>query len=381
MLLNPSQCNPFSPELFELALIYLLFSAIGAFIWAPLLNKFLYKYNITRRSEYDFTLRGKERKKKIGTPIMGGLLIVITVTLITIIFNWNRENTYVPIAAMTVSALLGAADDLLNIFGPKRRLRKLNQVWCLIKVHKKLYMRFWYVLTLPWTLFRHLASILGSHPGKGVQVHEKLFFQFIAGAIPAWWIYYKLDVLWHSIWVPFDGHIHIGWLIIPLVILVVMFTANAVNIADGLDGLAGGSLIVAFGGLAIISWMTGRASFTLLNATTVGALIAYTYFNVKPARFQMGDVGSLALGTLLAINIIAIDRIILIPLIAFIFYLEAFTVMIQIFFRRLFGKRFFKMAPLHHHFEFRGWSEEKIVMRFWLIQTFVVILAIWLSYQ
>jgi len=381
MLLDPSQSAPFSPELFELALVYLLFSVIGAFIWAPLLNKFLYKYNITRRSEYDFTLRGKERKKKIGTPIMGGLLIVITVTVITMLFNWNRENTYVPIAAMAVSALLGAADDLLNIFGPKRRLRKLKQVLCLIRVHKKIYMRLWYIFTLPWALFRHFASVLGSHPGKGIQVHEKLFFQFIAGAIPAWWIYFKLNELWHSVWIPFNGHIQIGWLIIPLVILVVMFTANAVNIADGLDGLAGGSLIAAFGGLAIISWMTGRVSFTLLNTTIVGALIAYTYFNVKPARFQMGDVGSLALGTLLAINIIAIDRIILIPLIAFIFYIEAFSVIIQVFFRRLLGKRFLKMAPLHHHFEFRGWTEEKIVMRFWLIQAFVVILAIWISYQ
>ena len=381
MFLNPSQCNPFSPDLFEIALVYLLFSAIGAFIWAPLLNKFLYKYNITRRSEYDFTLRGKERKKKVGTPIMGGLLVIVTVTVVTLLFNWNRENTYVPIAAMAVSALLGGADDLLNIFGPKRRLRKLNQVLQLIKIHKKIYMRLWYVLTLPWTLFRHLVSVLGSHPGKGIQVHEKLFFQFIAGAIPAWWIYYKLDAIWQSIWIPFDGHIYVGLLIIPLIILAVMFTANAVNIADGLDGLAGGSLIVTFSGLAIISWMSGRVSFTLLNATVAGALIAYTYFNIKPARFQMGDVGSLALGTLLAINAIAIDRLLLIPLLGFIFYIEAFTVIIQVFCRRLLGKRFFKMAPLHHHFEFRGWSEEKIVMRFWLIQAFMVVLAIWVSSQ
>ena len=95
----------------------------------------------------------------------------------------------------------------------------------------------------------------------------------------------------------------------------------------------------------------------------------------------MGDVGSLALGTLLAINAIAIDRILLIPLLGFIFYIEAFSVMIQVFFRRFLGKRFFKMAPLHHDFEFRGWSEEKIVMRFWLIQAFVVVLAIWISTQ
>jgi phospho-N-acetylmuramoyl-pentapeptide-transferase len=165
----------------------------------------------------------------------------------------------------------------------------------------------------------------------------------------------------------------------PIIIFFVMFTANAVNIADGLDGLSGGSLIIAFMGLATISWMNGRVSFALLNATAVGALIAYTYFNIKPARFQMGDVGSLALGTLLAINAIAINRTLLIPILGFIFYIEALSVIIQVFFRRLLGKRFFKMAPVHHHFEFRGWSEEKIVMRFWLIQAFMVIVAVWLS--
>lgn len=381
MLFNPSQCDPFSPQLFELALTYLLFSAMGAFIWAPLLTKFLYKYKITRHSEYDFTLRGQDRRKKVGTPIMGGLLVIITVTIITWLFNWNRENTYVPIAAMGVSAILGATDDLLNIFGKKRRLRQLAHIWKLIKVHKKYSTRFWYLLTLPWTIFRRATSILGSHPGKGVQVHEKLFFQFLAGAIPAWWIYFKLSVDWRSLWLPFDGQIPIGWWIIPIVIFFVMFTANAVNIADGLDGLAGGSLMAAFAGLAIISWTNGRVSFALLNATIIGALIAYTYFNVKPARFQMGDVGSLALGTLLAINAIAINRTLLIPLLGFIFYLEAMTVIIQVFFRRFLGRRFFKMAPLHHHFEFRGWSEEKIVMRFWLIQAFVVVLAIWISSQ
>ena len=158
-----------------------------------------------------------------------------------------------------------------------------------------------------------------------------------------------------------------------------MFTANAVNIADGLDGLAGGSLIITFLGLMIISWTEGRVSFTLLNATVVGALIAYTYFNIKPARFQMGDVGSLGLGALLAINAVAINRTMLIPFLGFIFYIEIISVVIQVFCRRLLGRRFFKMAPIHHHFEFRGWSEEKIVMRFWLIHAFFVIFAIWMS--
>lgn len=372
-------CQPFSPELLEQALLYLICATIGAFVWAPLLTKLLYKFKITRRGEYDFTLRGSERAQKIGTPIMGGILVIVTVTVITLLFNWERSYTYVPIGVMAISALLGAADDLLNIFGAKRRERSLKSTWLLVKVHKNWYMRALHALSLPWVAFRQLTSALGSHPGKGIQVHEKLLMQFIAGAITAWWIYFKLGENWRTLWVPFDGEVSLGWWIIPLVILIVMFTANAVNIADGLDGLAGGALIMTFSGLTAISWIEGRVAFTLLNATVVGALIAYTYFNIKPARFQMGDVGTLGLGALFAINAIAVNKTILIPLLGFIFYVEAISVIIQVFFRRVLGKRFFKMAPLHHHFEFRGWSEEKIVMRFWLVHLFFVVVAVWMS--
>ncbi len=364
--------------LIQHALTYIIFSAIGAFLWAPLLTKFLYKYKITRRDEFDFSLKG-ERSQKVGTPIMGGLLVIVTVVIVTLIFNWNRENTYVPIAVMVIAALLGGADDLLNIFGKKRRDRKISHILNLIKVHKSITMKLWYIFILPWEIFRRATAILGSHPGKGIQVHEKLIFQFLAGAITAWWIYVKLGIQWHSLWIPFDGNPYVGWWIIPIVVFFVVLTANAVNFADGLDGLVGGSLILTFLGLMIISWTEGRVSFMYLNATVVGALVAYTYFNIKPARFQMGDVGSLGLGALLAINAIAINRTMLIPFLGFIFYVEVISVFIQIFFRRLLGRRFFKMAPIHHHFEFRGWSEEKIVMRFWLIHGFFVILAIWMS--
>lgn len=158
-----------------------------------------------------------------------------------------------------------------------------------------------------------------------------------------------------------------------------MFTANAVNIADGMDGLAGGSLIITFTALTILSWIEGYNEITILNATTVGALLTYTYFNIKPARFQMGDVGSLGLGSLLAINAIVIDKILLIPLLAFIFYVEILSVVIQVFGRHILGRRIFKMAPIHHHFELRGWTEEKTVMRFWVAHAVIVLLGIWIA--
>jgi len=281
---------------------------------------------------------------------------------------------------MAIAALLGAADDLLNIFGVERRVRAWHQVIKLIKVHKNWYMRVWLVITLPWTAFQRLTGMFGSHPGKGVHVHEKLILQFLAGAVAAWWVYVKLGTSWHSLWMPFDGQVQIGWWIIPVIIFFIMFTANAVNIADGLDGLAGGSLIITFLALTVICLIEGRASFAPFNATVAGALIAYTYFNIKPARFQMGDVGALGLGALLAINAIAINRTLLLPFLGFIFYIEIFSVIIQVLGRRLLGKRIFKMAPLHHHLELRGWSEEKIVMRFWIMHAFVVMVGIWVAF-
>ncbi len=363
------------PEL-KTAISFGIFSCILAFLWSPLLNKFLYKFKLTRRTEFDATA---SIKKKAGTPIMGGLLVIITVAIITYFFNWERSFTWVPIGVMLLSALLGGIDDVMHIYGHKRRNRKLKQIFTLIRVHADWKYRLWLIITLPWSIFKRLALCLGSHPGKGVHVHEKLLLQFAAGAITAWWIYFKLGEHWQQINIPFNGLIDIGWWIIPLIIFFVMFTANAVNVADGMDGLAGGSLIITFSTLTILSWLTGYQEITLLNAATAGALITYTYFNVKPARFQMGDVGSLGLGSLLAINAIVINKMLLLPFFGFIFYIELLSVVMQIFGRYTLGRRIFKMAPLHHHFELLDWSEEKTVMRFWIMHGAVVLLGLWMA--
>jgi len=343
-------------ELLQLALAFGLGSSAIAFLWAPLLTKTLYKYRLVRSSEYDATLAMGARQSKVGVPIMGGLLVIVTVALVTIGFNWVRRFTYVPVGVMLLSALLGGVDDVLNIYGEKRRSRKLDHVLRLIRVHKNWGYKLWLVLTLPWAVFKRTSLWLGSHPGRGVHVHEKLLLQFSAGAITAWWVYVKLGEHWREIHVPFDGFINIGWWIIPLIIFFVMFAA-----------------------LTILSWIGGYKEIMLLNATVVGALLTYTYFNIKPARFQMGDVGSLGLGALLAINTIVINQMLLLPFLAFIFYVELGSVVIQVFGRHLLGRRIFKMAPLHHHFELRGWSEEKTVMRFWIIHAGVVLLGLWVS--
>ncbi len=371
--------SPASLDLLKTAIGYGLISCAASFFLAPFLIKCLYRFHITRRGEYDATLGLDGRRTKAGVPIMGGLLVILTVAAMTILFNWERKFTYVPIGVMLLAAALGGIDDLLNIFGKERRNPKLSHVIRLIRVHREFPMRIWLFLTLPWTAFKRVSLWFGSHPGKGVHVHVKLLLQFIAGAITAWWIYDKLGANWRMIHVPFDGLVAIGWWIIPLIILFVMFTANAVNVADGMDGLAGGSLIITFAALMLLSWLGGYSEITILNATVVGALITYTYFNIKPARFQMGDVGSLGLGALLAINTIVINHMLLLPLLAFIFYIELGSVVIQLLGRYALGRRIFRMAPIHHHFELRGWSEEKTVMRFWVIHAAFVLLGLWIA--
>ena len=138
-------------------------------------------------------------------------------------------------------------------------------------------------------------------------------------------------------------------------------------------------LITTFSALTFLSWINGFGEIAILNATTVGALAAYTYFNIKPARFMMGDVGSLALGALLAVNALAIGELGSLFFLGFMFYIEAFSVIIQVGSRYIFGRKVFRMAPLHHHFELKGWSEEKTVMRFWVIHFIFVVFGFWLA--
>ena len=366
-------------EIITQSLLFLLLSAALGFLLVKPLLVFLKKFNITRRGEYDDTMVIEGRTGKIGTPVMGGILIILVVAVITFIFNWDRRFTWVPVGVMLLAAGLGGLDDILNIFGSYRRIRPIELIRKLSRVHKHWYMRWWYRIQLPFANIKRFFTIFGSRPGKGIQVHEKLFLQFIAGLITAYWLFFKLGPQWKVVWVPFGNELDIGWLLVPLVILIVMATANAVNVADGLDGLTGGALITAFGGLLVISWLEGNIFFAILNATVIGALLPYTYFNIKPASFQMSDVGSLGLGALLAVMTVAQNRLLILPFLGFIFFVELASVIIQMFSRYALGKKIFLMSPWHHHLELKGWSEEKIVQRFWILNAIAVFFGLWLS--
>ncbi|MEW6610317.1 MAG: phospho-N-acetylmuramoyl-pentapeptide-transferase [Patescibacteria group bacterium] len=358
---------------------FLILACVFTFAWAPLLTTALYRWKILRTSDHVFALPLPGRETKRGTPIMGGLLVIVTVAVLSIAFNWNQRFTWVPIGVMLLSSALGGIDDVLNIFGSRRSMRSFERVVKLTRVHRYWWMRLYYLVSLPWVAYKRFFFHLGSYPGKGIQAHEKILFQFLAGAMTAWWIYVKLGPEWRAIWIPWNGELALGILLVPFIILTVMATANAVNVADGLDGLAGGTLITAFGGLLILAWIQGNIFFAILNAMAIGSLLTYTYFNIKPARFQMGDVGSLGLGALLAVMAIAQNRILVLPLFGFVFFLDLFSVIIQSFGRRILNRRIFALSPLHHHFEARGWSEEKIVMRAWVINAIMVMVGLWIA--
>lgn len=278
---------------------------------------------VTGETAKVFTALHAEKHKR-HIPTMAGMIVVVTVCAVTILLNWDRSETWLPVAAFAGAALVGLIDDIINIRGDGSGVAGLPSKLKLLLIT--------------------LVALVGG-----------LFF------------YYKLGV--DGIHVPLmQSDWQIGWLIVPLFVLVVVATANAVNISDGLDGLAGGLAAIAFGVYAVIALIEQRYGVAGFCLTMVGALLSYTWFNIYPARFFMGDVGSFALGTALGVVAMLTDTVLLLPIIGIVFVAEAGSVILQIASKKLrHGKKIFKVSPIHHHFEASGWPETKVTMRFWVI--------------
>jgi phospho-N-acetylmuramoyl-pentapeptide-transferase len=355
---------------FELT-TYALLSMFLAASLSPLIISLLYKLKIFRLASFDYSTIVEKRNMKVGTPIMGGLIFVIPIILLSLLSSFDF-NTFtfiggtVKITALVfgISSLLGGLDDVLNIYGRERPVRSLRRTFKLAFVHKSILYRLYLFVTLPWTAYKTFFYMLGSNPGKGIQAHEKVLVQIIVGIIMVYWIYVRLG--WSHIWFPLLGNIEVGLLIVPFIILTIITMTNAVNITDGLDGLSSGLALIAFVGFLITALLVGNKPVAIICALTIGALLPYLYFNTPPARIQMGDVGSLALGTLLASIAFSLNRPFLLLFFGGLFVIELLSSLIQGVGRRVLGRRIFKMAPLHHHFEMLGWSEEKITIRFWV---------------
>lgn len=262
-------------------------------------------------------------KHQKNIPTMAGMIFVIAIAAVTLIFNLSRHQTWLPLAAMGGAGLIGLFDDIINVH-----------------------------------------SVNGGIAGMRAKV--KALLLLVVALIGGLWFYRKLGVT--SIHIPFWHDLHLGWLIIPFFMLVIFATANAVNITDGLDGLAGGLGAIAFGAYAVIALLEKKYGLSGFCMTIVGALLSYTWFNVFPARFFMGDVGSFALGTALGVVAMLTNAVLLLPLVGLVFVIEAGSVVVQLTSKKLrHGKKIFISSPIHHHFEAIGWPETKVTMRFWII--------------
>jgi|YelNatPaOPRAMG01_1025707.scaffolds.fasta_scaffold00088_17 phospho-N-acetylmuramoyl-pentapeptide-transferase len=313
----------------SLALALSGLSFMLAVIWGGPLLRVLRYFRIGKLIRFE----GPDRHfTKMGTPTMGGVMIVLPVTLVTILLNAATllgvatvigRSVLVPVITMLGFSLLGAIDDWEGVRGPRK--------------------------------------------GLGMRARTKFIIQVLFAVVIAFALRYLLEVP-QLYWPGTKGEIDLGYFYIPLAIIVIVGMSNAVNFTDGLDGLAGlisATAFAAYGGIALIQGMTfvGRFSFTI-----VGALFGFLWFNVHPAELFMGDTGSQALGATLAVVALMTGQWLLLPLVAIIPFSEGMSVVLQIlYFKLTKGQRLFKMAPIHHHFELLGWSETQVVQRFWLV--------------
>jgi len=187
----------------------------------------------------------------------------------------------------------------------------------------------------------------------------------LIAAFGAWWFYFKLQ--WDVFHVPFMGDIQVGWPYILIFIFVLVATAFSVNETDGLDGLAGGVLLCCFAAFGVIAFSLGKYDLASFCGVIAGALLAFLWFNINPARFYMGDTGAMSLGITLGVIAMLTNSALILPIIGLVFVIESASVIIQQLSKKIRGKKVFISSPIHHHFEAIGWPEPKIVMRFWVI--------------
>jgi phospho-N-acetylmuramoyl-pentapeptide-transferase len=308
--------------------------SVGAFLLAmlltPLYTFLAYRYKFWKKQRMTSTT-GEQlevfnklhaNKFKRNIPTMAGAIGVVSIAVVTLGFNLDRAETWLPLAALLGGGVVGLLDDIINLRGTGTGVAGLRS-------------------SLKFGMITLIAIALG------------------------WFFYAKLG--YTTVHIPYLGDLFLGWLIVPLFVLAVVSTSNAVNISDGLDGLAGGLLAISFGTFGVIALLQGHVLLSGFCFTVVGALLSYLWFNIYPARFFMGDVGSFAFGTSLGVVAMLTNTLFLLPIIGIIFVIEAGSSLIQILSKRIRHRKVFISAPIHHHLEATGWPETKVTMRFWVI--------------
>lgn len=309
-------------------------------IWGGPLLRILRHFKIGKQIRVD---EPGKHIVKMGTPTMGGVMVILPVALLTVMLNAVNligmrvlgRSVLVPLIAMLGYGMLGALDD--------------------------------------W------EGIRGKRKGEGMRIRTKFIAQILLGLGLAFVLKYVLDV--PDMFLPgVQFQIELGWFYIPIAAFIIVSMTNAVNFTDGLDGLAGLISATIFAAYGIIAVMQGQIFVARFCFTMVGALFGFLWFNVHPAQLFMGDAGSLSLGATIAVIALMTGQWALLPIIAVIPFSEALSDVIQIgYFKLTKGRRFFKMAPIHLHFEMLGWSETQIVQRFWLIGLIAAMLGVGLA--
>jgi phospho-N-acetylmuramoyl-pentapeptide-transferase len=280
---------------------------------------------------------------KMGTPTMGGVMVILPVLLLTVLLNaaaligfkLTGKSVFIPLATMVVFGLLGAYDD--------------------------------------W------EGIRGKRKGDGISARVKFMIQCVLAAAIAWVLKYNLEV--PGLYIPgVEFPIELGLWYVPVAAFVIVAMSNAINLTDGLDGLAGLISATIFAAYGVIALLRGQFFLAQFSFTLVGALFGFLWFNAHPAQLFMGDTGSLSLGATMAVVALMTGQWAILPLIAVIPVGETISVVIQVlYFKATKGRRFFKMAPIHLHYELLGWSETQVVQRFWLIGLLAALIGVGLT--
>ncbi len=306
----------------------------------PVLIKFTRKIGLIKRNIRDSKsapIFSKLHQHKKNTPTAGGIIIWFTVIFLALIllilskylggifsyFNFiDRAQTYLPLATLLICGVIGLFDDILG------------------------------------------AMQIGPG-GGGLRIGIKIILYTLVAVLGAWWFYFRLD--WTVLYVPFLGYIQIGWFYIPLFIFIIVASSFSANETDGLDGLAGGVLFFSFASLIVVSLVLHRYHLAVFEASILGALLAFLWYNIYPAKIFMGDTGSMALGTTLGIIAMLTNTALFLPFFGLILVIESLSVIIQTISKKVFHRKIFLSTPIHHHFEALGWPEAQITMRFWII--------------
>lgn len=320
-----------------------------ALIATPSWLKFIKKHHVHKqiRESDKAPIFHKFHEKKAGTPTAGGVIIwgtilglAFTLFILAKIFGGpfeqfnfiNRAETYLPLAALLLAAILGLLDDWFGV------LR------------------------------------IGGASGGGLKIRHKLLLYAFLAIIGAWWFYFRLG--WDVLYVPFVGNVAIGAWYIPLFVFIIIASAFSANETDGLDGLLGGVSLFAFAALTTVAFVLNRYDLAAFGSVTIGALLAFLWFNIYPAKFFMGDTGSMSLGITMGVISMLTNTTLFLPFFAFILVIESLSVIIQLTSRKFFGKKIFLSTPIHHHFEALGWHESQVTMRFWIISVIFSMLGL-----